>query len=52
MKVVGNPIKMSEIEQEVFRRPPRLGEHTEEILKTILDYSPETIEELKQRHII
>ena len=52
MKVVGNPIKMSEIKQEVFRRPPRLGEHTEEILKTILDYSPETIEELKQRHII
>jgi CoA:oxalate CoA-transferase len=52
LKIVGNPIKMSEIEQEVFRRPPRLGEHTEEILKKILHYSPETIEELRQQKII
>jgi CoA:oxalate CoA-transferase len=52
LKIVGNPIKMSEIEQEVFRRPPRLGEHTEEILKKILHYSPETIEELRQQKFI
>lgn len=52
LKIVGNPIKMSEVEQEVFLKPPRLGEHTEEILTGILNYSPETIKELRQQKII
>jgi crotonobetainyl-CoA:carnitine CoA-transferase CaiB-like acyl-CoA transferase len=52
LKIVGNPIKMSEVEQEVFKKPPRLGEHTEEILTRILNYSPETIGELRQQKII
>jgi len=52
LKIVGNPIKMSEVEQEVFKRPPRLGEHTEEVLTRILNYSPETIGELRQEKII
>jgi len=52
LKIVGNPIKMSEVEQEVFKKPPRLGEHTEEILTRILNYSPETIGEWRQQKII
>lgn len=52
LKIVGNPIKMSEVEQEVFKRPPRLGENTEEVLTRILKYSPETIGELRQQKII
>jgi len=52
LKIVGNPIKMSEVEQEVFKKPPRLGEHTEEILTRILNYSPERIGELRQQKII
>ena len=52
LKIVGNPIKMSEVEEEVFKRPPRLGEHTEEVLTRILNYSPETIGELRQQKII
>jgi len=52
LKIVGNPIKMSEVEQEVFKKPPRLGEHTEEILTRILNYPPETIGELRQQKII
>jgi crotonobetainyl-CoA:carnitine CoA-transferase CaiB-like acyl-CoA transferase len=52
LKIVGNPIKMSEVEQEVFKRPPRLGEQTEEVLTRILNYSPETIGELRQEKII
>jgi crotonobetainyl-CoA:carnitine CoA-transferase CaiB-like acyl-CoA transferase len=51
-KVVGNPIKMSEIEQEVFQPPPRLGQHTEQILTHILNYSPEQIKELRQQKVI
>jgi crotonobetainyl-CoA:carnitine CoA-transferase CaiB-like acyl-CoA transferase len=52
IKVLGNPIKMSEIDQGVFTRPPRLGEQTEEILTTLLTYSPEKIKELRQQKVI
>lgn len=52
LKIVGNPIKMSEVEQEVFNRPPRLGEHTEEILTKLLNYSSEKIEEVKRQKVI
>jgi CoA:oxalate CoA-transferase len=52
LKILGNPIKMSEIDQGVFRRSPRLGEHTEEVLAKILNYSPERIEELRNQKII
>ena len=52
LKVLGNPIKLSEIKQEVFKRPPRLGEHTEEILSKLLHQTPEKIEELRHQKII
>ncbi len=52
LKIVGNPIKMAEIDQEVFRAPPRLGEHAEQILGEILQYPPEEIEQLRQEKII
>jgi len=52
LKLLGNPIKMSEIDREVFKRPPRLGEHTDEILKSLLNYSPQAIEALKKQKII
>ncbi len=52
LKLLGNPIKMSEIDREVFKPPPGLGEQTEEILSTLLEYSPEKIRELRQQKII
>ncbi len=52
LKILGNPIKMSEIDQESFKFPPRLGEHTAEILTKTLNYSPEEVEELKQKGIV
>jgi len=52
LKIVGNPIKMAEIDQEVFRAPPRLGEHAEQILGEILQYPPEEIEQLRQEKIM
>jgi len=52
LKILGNPIKMSEIDQESFKFPPRLGEHTAEILTKTLNYSPEEIEELKKQGIV
>jgi crotonobetainyl-CoA:carnitine CoA-transferase CaiB-like acyl-CoA transferase len=52
LKILGNPIKMSEIDQESFKSPPRLGEHTEEVLKKTLNYSSKEIEELRQQGIV
>ena len=43
---------MSEIEHETFKRPPYLGEHNEEILTGILNYSPEQVKELKNQKVI
>lgn len=52
LKIVGNPIKMSEVEQEIFKRPPYLGEHTEEILTKFLHYSPEQVKDLRSRKVV
>jgi crotonobetainyl-CoA:carnitine CoA-transferase CaiB-like acyl-CoA transferase len=34
-KVLGNPIKLSESSERPTRRPPKLGEHTQEILEEL-----------------
>jgi crotonobetainyl-CoA:carnitine CoA-transferase CaiB-like acyl-CoA transferase len=34
-RVVGNPIKLSETPANLSRRPPKLGEHTEEVLRDL-----------------
>jgi len=43
LKVIGNPIKMSEMAEERFAPAPRLGEDAEQILSELLNYSPEEI---------
>jgi formyl-CoA transferase len=43
---VGNPIKLSDSPADV-RRSPLLGEHTEEILRKVLGYSPKEVEEIR-----
>lgn len=52
LKILGNPIKMSEVEQEVFTRPPYLGEHSDEILRELLRYSPERIAALRKEKVL
>ena len=41
--MVVNPIRMSETPIQDVAPPPRLGEHTEEVLRGLLDYSDERI---------
>ena len=43
---VGNPIKLSASPSEV-KRSPLLGEHTEEVLRDVLGYSPQEIAAIK-----
>ncbi len=50
IKLFNNPVKFSGYEVEV-RRPPKLGEHTEEVLKS-LGFSDEEITSLKEEGVV
>jgi len=52
VKVVGIPFKLSETPSEIRTTAPKLGEHTEEILFSLLNYSKEEIAELKEQGVI
>lgn len=47
LKLVGFPYKLSNTPAEVRNPPPMLGEHTEEILSSLLKYSADEISALK-----
>jgi formyl-CoA transferase len=48
---VGNPIKLSDSPAEV-RRSPLLGEHTDEVLRTLVGLNDEDINEARQQGAI
>lgn len=48
IKYPGNPIKLQATPPTFERRAPLLGEHTLEVLTTVLNYSEENIERLKE----
>jgi CoA:oxalate CoA-transferase len=52
MRIVGSPLRLSETPGEVYAPAPLLGQHSEEILETILGYKKEEIETLKKENII
>lgn len=53
IKVVGNAIKMSNIEESPTRNPaPEIGEHNDLIFKTMLKYTDEQIQKLKDEGVI
>lgn len=49
---VGCPIKFSGFDTELFLPPATLGQHNEEIIKDMLEYSQEKYEKLKAQQII
>lgn len=51
LKMVGLPYKLSGTPLGIYRHPPLLGEHTDEVLGE-LGYSPAEIEDLRARGII
>ncbi|MEM7173575.1 MAG: CaiB/BaiF CoA-transferase family protein [Pseudomonadota bacterium] len=52
VSLIGNPIKFSETKVSYRRPPPRLGEHTDEILDELLKLEPAEVAEMKAREII
>jgi crotonobetainyl-CoA:carnitine CoA-transferase CaiB-like acyl-CoA transferase len=52
VKLVRNPIRMSETPPEARTSPPTLGEHTDAVLRDTLGYSDETIAALRERSVI
>lgn len=52
VKVVGNPVKLSENVPQRYDCPPGLGQHTYEVLRDVLNLSDERINELNQKRAI
>ena len=52
VKVVGPPVVYSGARNEARNPPPTLGEHTDHVLKDILEYDDEKICYLKKKGII
>ena len=50
--LVGNPVKMEGTEGAPMAPPPLLGQHTEEVLRDLLGYQAEAIEELRGSGVI
>lgn len=52
VKVVGPPVTFSGISNTARTAPPTLGEHTDEVLKSVLRYDDGTIQKLRASKII
>lgn len=51
LRMLGNPVKVDGATQK-YEHSPSLGEHTDEILKTILGYSDDELEVLRKEGVI
>lgn len=52
IKVVGHPVEYSEPGVGIQSPPPTLGEHTDSVLRNVLNYDNDTITELKRQKVI
>jgi crotonobetainyl-CoA:carnitine CoA-transferase CaiB-like acyl-CoA transferase len=50
--LIGNPLKLSETPIRYAKPPPRLGEDTDHVLKTIFDFTDQEIETLRAQGIL
>jgi formyl-CoA transferase len=52
LRLVGSPLKFSETPVDYKLPPPRLGKHTDDVLKNILGYSSDQIADLYEHTVI
>jgi formyl-CoA transferase len=52
VRLPGFPYKLSETPAEIHRPPPMLGQHTEEVLISLLDYSAQEVASLRETGIL
>lgn len=52
VKMPGNPVKLSETHEESYSPPPLLGQHTDEVLQTVLGKTAVEIATLRQTGVI
>jgi crotonobetainyl-CoA:carnitine CoA-transferase CaiB-like acyl-CoA transferase len=52
LRLVSSPMKLSATPVQTQRPPPLLGQHTEEVLRELLDCNDDRLSELKQRKVI
>jgi CoA:oxalate CoA-transferase len=52
VRIAGSPIHLSETPGEVYSPAPLLGQHSEEILRDVLGYSKEAIDQLQREGIV
>lgn len=52
IKLVNTPIKYSEATPGIRSPPPTLGQHTDEILGSVLDYGKADIARLKEQGVV
>ncbi len=48
----GHPIKMSRTNEETFSAAPHIGQHTDEVLSSLLQFTSDDIGELKRKGIV
>ncbi|QYJ78829.1 CaiB/BaiF CoA transferase family protein [Shewanella acanthi] len=48
----GHPIKMSRTNEETFSAAPHIGQHTDEVLSSLLQFTSDDISELKRKGIV
>ena len=51
VQLIGFPYKLSQTPAEVRRPPPLLGQHTDQVLMELLDYSAEQVASLRERGV-
>jgi crotonobetainyl-CoA:carnitine CoA-transferase CaiB-like acyl-CoA transferase len=49
--VIGCPVRLSD-SPVTARRAPLKGEHTEDVLRSLAGYTPEEIQQLKEKQVI
>jgi succinate--hydroxymethylglutarate CoA-transferase len=52
LKLVNHPVKYSRAEPKIRSPPPLLGQHTDEVLRELLDFNDDEIQDLKAKKTV